>query len=100
MPEAQLEGIQLYYEAAGAGRPIVMVNSWGTTLRIWDRVICDLSADHQVVAYDSRGCGRSERTAWGNTIGQNAADLLALIDRLALVRPILVGSSVGGLFAC
>jgi non-heme chloroperoxidase len=82
MPEAQLDAVQLYYETAGAGRPIVLVNSWGTTLRIWDRVIRDLSTDHQVVAYDWRGCGRSERTAWGNSIAQNAADLLALIERL------------------
>src|SRR5580658_242909 len=100
MQEAQLDAVQLYYETAGAGRPIVLVNSWGTTLRIWDRVIRDLSTDHQVVAYDWRGCGRSERTAWGNSIAQNAADLLALIERLALIRPLLVGSSVGALFAC
>lgn len=100
MPLAQLDGIQLYFETAGTGRPVVLVNSWGTTLRVWDRVIADLSADHQVIAYDWRGCGRSERTSWGNTISQNAADLLALAGHLALDRPVLVGSSVGGLFAC
>lgn len=100
MPTVQLDGIQLYYETAGEGRPIVLVNSWGTTLRVWDRVIADLSADHHVAAYDWRGCGRSERTSWGNTIDQNAADLLGLIDHLRLEGPVLVGSSVGGLFAC
>jgi len=99
MPMAQLEGVQLYYEIAGAGCPIVLINSWGATLRVWDRVIADLSADHLVVAYDWRGCGRSERTSTGNTIRQNAADLLALIESLGLERPTLVGSSVGSLFA-
>jgi len=100
MAQIQLEDVSLYYEIAGAGRPVVLVNSWGTTLRVWDQVIADLSADHQVVAYDWRGCGRSVRTYGGNTISQNAADLLAIIDHLALARPVLVGSSVGSLFAC
>jgi non-heme chloroperoxidase len=99
MPRAQLNGVELYYETAGSGPSIVLINSWGTTFRVWDQVIVDLSADHLVVAYDWRGCGRSERPSWGNTICQNAADLLALIDHLALDRPVLVGSSVGSLFA-
>ena len=99
MPRAQLRELELYYETAGFGQPVVLVNSWGTTLRVWDQVITELSADHQVVAYDWRGCGRSDRTSWGNTVDQNAEDLLALIDHLQLDRPVLVGSSVGSLFA-
>jgi pimeloyl-ACP methyl ester carboxylesterase/ketosteroid isomerase-like protein len=99
MPRAQLHDLELYYETAGSGRPIVLINSWGTTLRVWDQVTADLSADHQVVTYDWRGCGRSDRTAQGNTIDQNAADLLALVEYLDLDRPVLVGSSVGSLFA-
>lgn len=100
MAYTSVEGIDLYYETAGSGWPVVLVNSHGTTLRTWDEVIADLSADHHVVAYDWRGCGRSERTAHGNTIEQNARDLLGLIADLSLVQPVLVGSSVGGLFAC
>jgi len=100
MAYAQLDGICLYYETAGAGRPVVLVNSMGTTLRTWDRVIADLAADHYVVAYDWRGCGRSERTWQGNTITQNAADLVHLIAYLSLDRPVLAGVSVGALFAC
>ena len=100
MPQTQIGEVELYFETAGSGHPIVLINSWGTTLRVWDQVIADLSADHHVVAYDWRGCGRSERTSWGNTIAQNASDLLALVDYLTLDRPVLVGSSVGSLFAC
>jgi pimeloyl-ACP methyl ester carboxylesterase len=99
MSYARLDGIRLYYETAGAGRPVVLVNSMGTTLRTWDRVIADLAADHQVTAYDWRGCGRSERTWQGNTIGRNADDLLNLVARLGLDRPVLAGVSVGALFA-
>lgn len=99
MPRIPLHDLELYYEVAGSGRPVVLVNSWGTTLRVWDQVIAHLSADHHVIAYDWRGCGRSDRTAWGNTINQNAADLLALIEHLDLDRPVVVGSSVGSLFA-
>jgi non-heme chloroperoxidase len=100
MAYAQLDGIQLYYESAGAGRPVVLVNSMGTTLRTWDRVIADLAADHRVIGYDWRGCGRSERTWHGNTIEQNATDLLGLAAFLGLSRPVLAGVSVGALFVC
>jgi pimeloyl-ACP methyl ester carboxylesterase len=100
MAYAQLDRIRLYYESAGTGRPVVLVNSMGTTLRTWDRVIADLAADHQVIGYDWRGCGRSERTWHGNTIEQNAIDLLGLIAFLGLDRPVLAGVSVGALFAC
>jgi pimeloyl-ACP methyl ester carboxylesterase len=100
MAYAQLDGVQLYYESAGTGRPVVLVNSMGTTLRTWDRVIADLAADHHVTGYDWRGCGRSERTWHGNTIEQNATDLLGLITFLGLDRPVLAGVSVGALFAC
>jgi non-heme chloroperoxidase len=100
MAYAQLDGVRLYYESAGAGRPVVLVNSTGTTLRTWDSVISDLAADHQVIAYDWRGCGRSERTWHGNTIRQNATDLLGLVTFLGLDRPVLAGVSVGALFAC
>lgn len=100
MAYAQLAGIRLYYESAGTGRPVVLVNSMGTTLRTWDRVIADLATDHHVIGYDWRGCGRSERTWRGNTIEQNAIDLLGLIDFLDLDRPVLAGVSVGALFAC
>lgn len=99
VPQAKLDEVDLYYETAGSGSSIVLINSWGTTLRVWDQVIVDLSADHLVVAYDWRGCGRSERPSRGNTISQNAMDLLALIDHLALDQPVLVGNSVGSLFA-
>jgi non-heme chloroperoxidase len=100
MPRFELEDVALYYETAGVGRPIVLVNSWGATLRVWDQVVADLAADHHVVAYDCRGCGRSDRTSHGNTISRNGADLRALVEHLTLDRAVLVGSSVGSLFAC
>ncbi|MFF3017266.1 alpha/beta fold hydrolase [Streptomyces sp. NPDC057939] len=100
MARAEVDGAELYYETAGEGAAVVLIHGWGASLRVWDRVIADLSADHHVVAYDWRGCGRSDRTWWGNTIAQNAADLRVVVDRLGLERPVLVGSSVGSLFAC
>ena len=100
MAYAQLDALRLYYESAGTGRPVILVNSMGTTLRTWDSVIADLAADHHVIGYDWRGCGRSERTWHGNTIEQNAIDLLGLAAFLGLDRPVLAGVSVGALFAC
>lgn len=99
MPKLLLPDVTLNYESAGSGvAQIVLVHSWGTSLRVWDEVADDLRADHSVVAYDLRGCGRSDPSETGNTIAGNTADLIEVIRRLELSRPIVVGSSIGAVF--
>lgn len=95
----RVNDLSLRFTVAGTGPAIVLVHSWGTSARVWDTVLTDLARDFRVLAYDWRGCGHSDHPAEGNTIDQNADDLLALCAALQLDRPVLVGSSVGGLFA-
>ncbi|GAA2834936.1 alpha/beta hydrolase [Crossiella cryophila] len=55
------------------------------------------AAGHQVVAYDLRGHGRSERTENGYRVADSVADLAALLDELEIAGPVhLVGNSFGG----
>ncbi|MGW2108773.1 alpha/beta fold hydrolase [Streptomyces sp. NPDC001948] len=58
------------------------------------------AAGLDVVMYDLRGHGRSERPAEGYTVEHNIDDLEALLDRLALTGPVhLIGNSFGGTIA-
>jgi non-heme chloroperoxidase len=91
--------VDLYYEDAGEGPPVVLIHSWGTSARMWNAQLADLTTDHRVISYDWRGCGRSSHPAGGNTIAQNAADLIELCAALQLHSPVLVGHSVGAIFA-
>jgi 3-oxoadipate enol-lactonase len=91
-----VSGGTLSYEAAGAGRPIVLLHEGIADRRMWDREFPLLARDHRVVRYDLRGYGRSPpATAEFSPV----RDLVALLDHLKLVKPLIVGPSVGGKIA-
>jgi non-heme chloroperoxidase len=98
MPYLELPGTRLHYEDAGAGPALLFVHGWGTSGRVWQSCLPDLVRDHRVITLDWRGCGRSDHPAAGNTIAGVAADLAEVIETLG-VRPTVVGSSIGGIFA-
>jgi pimeloyl-ACP methyl ester carboxylesterase len=86
-------GASLYYEAAGAGSPVVLLHGLDLDHRMWDEQVAPLAHAHTVVRYDLRGFGRS--TA-GSHRGTHAEDLKALLDHLELGPVSLVGLSLGG----
>ena len=89
-------GGKIAYEAAGKGRPVVLLHEGIADRRMWDREFPLLGRDHQVVRYDLRGYGGSTpATAEFSSV----RDLLALLDHLRLERPLIVGPSMGGTIA-
>ncbi|GLQ29125.1 3-oxoadipate enol-lactonase [Sulfitobacter pacificus] len=77
--------------------PIVFVNSLGTDLRIWDRVIAALPAEWTVLTYDKSGHGLSQGGA--RTMEEFASDLAALMEANSLEGAMVCGVSVGGMIA-
>lgn len=98
MPYANVNDTRLHYEDAGDGPALLFLHGWGTSGHVWQACLPDLVRDHRVVTLDWRGCGRSDRPATGNTIAGNTADIAAVIEKLA-IKPVLVGSSFGAVFA-
>jgi 3-oxoadipate enol-lactonase len=92
--------IDVHHEVTGpADAPVVLLsNSLGTTLEMWDRQR-DALAGYRVVRYDTRGHGRSPVPDGPSTIADLGADLVALLDRLEVDRASLVGISLGGMTA-
>lgn len=90
------EGVELFYEDRGTGRPVVFLHGWGTSGRVWDAQVAALHDRARCVTPDWRGCGRSDHPAYGNTIETVAGDTLQMLDLLGLQSAVLVGSSLGG----
>ena len=80
-------------------RQLVLVNSVGADLRMWQPQIGALSQNFRVVRFDARGHGRSSTPAGPYSIDRLGRDLLALLDHLRIPQAHICGISLGGLTA-
>ena len=93
---AEVNGIKLYYELHGAGRPIILLHGGLGSGEMFGPVLTLLAAEHQVVAVDLQGHGRTADIDRPLDVRLMADDIAALIDHLGLDRPDIVGYSLGG----
>lgn len=93
--------IQVHYEVSGRadGPVLVLSNSLGTTMAMWDANLAELEKHFRVVRYDTRGHGGSPVPTGPYTIDDLADDLIALLDLLAVKTAHIVGLSLGGMTA-
>jgi 3-oxoadipate enol-lactonase len=89
----------MHYELDGsASAPtVVLSNSLGTSLAMWDDQMASLAHEFHVLRYDTRGHGRSEVTPGDYDIERLATDVLALTRMLAIDEFSFCGLSMGGL---
>ncbi|MGZ3812559.1 MAG: alpha/beta fold hydrolase [Mucilaginibacter sp.] len=86
----------LYYKDHGTGKPILFVHGWCINSDSWEYMMNDLcSAGFRCIAYDQRGCGRSDQPWDGYNYRTLADDLAEIIDQLDLTDLTLVGHSMG-----
>ena len=99
MPFADIDDVQLYFQAEGSrAKPaLVLSNSLGTDLSMWDRQAAALAAHFFVVRYDTRGHGRSSLGTAPVTLDRLGQDVVGLLDHLDLARAHFCGISMGGL---
>jgi len=91
------DDLDLYYEDAGTGAPMILVPGWTASGVIFSHQIEHFSKSYHVVVYDPRSQGLSTDTLEHNDYTQHGRDLAALIDKLGLKHIILVAWS-GGCF--
>jgi 3-oxoadipate enol-lactonase len=98
MPIASLEGVQLHYRIDGpAGAPwLVLCNSLGTTLAMWDAQVTAFARHFRVLRYDRRGHGLSSIPPGSYTTADLGGDVLALMDHVGLEEAAFCGLSIGG----
>ncbi len=75
---------------------LVLSNSLGTTLELWEPQVAALSHHVRVLRYDQRGHGGSPVPPGPYTVGDLGGDVVDLLDRLELERVSFCGLSIGG----
>ena len=93
---AEVNGINLYYETHGSGRPLILLHGGLGSGEMFVPVLPLLAKHHQVVAVDLQGHGRTADIDRPIDVRLMAGDIAALIDSLRLDTPDLVGYSLGG----
>ena len=94
-----MTAVQVHSVVEGpADAPVLLLsNSLGSDLSMWDPQLPALAARFRVVRYDTRGHGRSPAPAGDATIDDLTDDVVALLDRLGVARVHVVGLSIGGM---
>ncbi|MYK97357.1 MAG: alpha/beta hydrolase, partial [Gemmatimonadetes bacterium] len=85
------DGVRLYYEDSGSGKPVFLIHGGGLSLGWWRKQVPALSQRFRVIAADTRGNGRSDKTPWGHRTARYAMDVRQIIETLDLDEVTLVG---------
>ena len=93
---AEVNGLNLYYESHGDGRPMILLHGGLGSGEMFGPILPALREKHRVVAPDLQGHGRTADIDRPIDIQLMADDVAALIDHLGLEQPDVVGYSLGG----
>lgn len=101
----EVNGTSLRYELSGSGpTTLVLIHEMGGTLDSWEQCLPALNNSRQVLRYDTRGAGLSEKIRGTVTWDQMADDVAALLDAAGIkgkvsVAGIAVGAAIAMHFA-
>jgi pimeloyl-ACP methyl ester carboxylesterase len=93
---ASVNGIKLWYEIRGSGRPLVLLHGGFGSVEMFGSNLGALAAGRQVISVDLQGHGRSPVPDRPMRFETMADDIAALIRELGIVRADVVGFSLGG----
>ncbi|HTZ64829.1 MAG TPA: alpha/beta hydrolase [Solirubrobacteraceae bacterium] len=100
MASAKVGEIELEYERAGAGPPLLLIMGMSGTIAHWGApFLDDLRGDFDTIVYNHRGVGASSRLDGPLTIAQLAEDAAGLLAALELDSAHVLGISMGGMVA-
>jgi pimeloyl-ACP methyl ester carboxylesterase len=88
----------IWWEATGAGAPVLLINGLGSSSTSWFRLLPELH-DFRVITFDNRGVGRTGFSPEPFNLATMAADAVAVLDAAHVDRAHVLGLSLGGLIA-
>src|SRR6266704_317469 len=96
---AAVNGISLYYEIHGTGKPLIMLHGGFGSFEMFSTLSPALALNHQVIGVDLYGHGRTALTDRPIRFEQMADDIAGFIDHLGLEKADVLGYSLGGAVA-
>lgn len=99
MPTLTVNQIEMYYEIAGEGEPLLLLHGLGSSSRDWEKQVPHFVDHYQVITCDLRGHGQTSKPRGPYSMAQFAGDVSALLTELGLASVHLAGISMGGMVA-
>jgi pimeloyl-ACP methyl ester carboxylesterase len=94
---ADINGLKLYYEIHGRGKPLVLLHGGGSTIEsTYGRILPDLARTHQVIAVELQAHGHTKDIGRPLSFEQDADDVAALLGQLHVEKADIMGFSNGG----
>ncbi len=99
MPLVKVNGIQIGYEIAGDGPPMVLISGLGYSRWQWRLMVPHLAKSYRVLTFDNRGSGETDKPEGPYSAAMLAEDLAELLEVLEMTPAIVLGHSMGGFIA-
>jgi 3-oxoadipate enol-lactonase len=99
MPKAKVKGINIYYKVHGHGEPLVLIMGLAGIQKAWIFQIRAFKKYYQVITFDNREVGKTDKSSEPCTIKMMAEDTIGLMDYLRVDKAHILGISLGGMIA-
>ncbi len=99
MPIIRVNNVNLYYEIAGEGQPLLLLHGLGSSSRDWELQVPVFAERYKVITFDARGHGRSDKPRGPYSVPGFASDVAGLMREMDIVPVHIVGISMGGMIA-
>ncbi len=99
MPTISVNDIDMYYEVHGEGEPLVLIAGTNSDHTLYRGITPQLAAKYQVIVFDNRGVGQTDKPDIPYSIEMMADDTAGLLSALSIPRAHILGASLGGRIA-
>lgn len=99
MERTTVNGVELAYDLRGSGAPVVMIHGAQGDQTMFNDLAATFARQFQVLTFDQRGSGLSDKPDMDYSIAMLAHDTASLMEHVAFSRAHIIGVSMGGMIA-
>ena len=97
MPFFDHRGIKIFYEISGKGPPLILINGLSADVRQWEPLVGNLEDSFEILRYDMRCAGKSDKPQAPFSIQDLSEEVLALLKHVNINKINMLGFSMGGM---